>query len=83
MHVSVYIYISLCVVCVPFINLVSLACMPNKPKSAKCEFLKKNPNFKNIINRCIISSLWIAPVWMHNCAKYEGSNLNHVDRRVT
>ena len=39
--VCVHLYFSVCVVCVPFINLVPLAYMPNKPKRAKCEFLKK------------------------------------------
>ena len=81
--VCVHLYFSVCGVCVPFINLVSLAYMANKPKSAKCEFLKKIHNFKNITNRCIISSVWVAPVLMHNCAKYEGSKFNHVDRRAT
>ena len=65
---SVYMHVSVCGV--PLINLVSLAC-----------FLKIH-NFKNIIDRCIISSLWVAPVQVHNCAKYEGSKFNHVDRRA-
>ena len=43
--------VSVCV-CV----LVFLACMSNEAKSAKCDFLKIR-NFKNIIDRCIISSL--------------------------
>ena len=49
----VCVYLYFCVCGVPFINLVSLAFYPNKPKSAKCDFLKI-PNFKNIINRCTI-----------------------------
>ena len=44
-------------------------------KSAKCEFLKKIHTFKDIINRYIISSLWLAPVLMHNCAKLKARNL--------
>ena len=40
-HVSVCNCISVCVCGVSsFITLVSLACMPNEPKSAKCEFFK-------------------------------------------
>ena len=81
--VCVHLYFSVCVYGVPFKNLVSLTCMPNKPKSAKCNISLKIHNFKNTNDRCIISSLWVDPVWMHNCAKYEGSNLNHVDRRAT
>ena len=65
-HVSVCIYISVCVcVCVSFINLVSLACMPNELKVQNVSFLK-NHNFKNIINRFTISFCWVAPVLMHN-----------------
>ena len=60
--VSVCVYVYLCVCGVPFKNLESLACMPNEPKSGKCEFFLKNHNFKNIIDRSIISSLWVAPV---------------------
>ena len=102
-HVFVCIYFCVCVcMCVvPNIKLVSLAFMPNEPKSekyingiciyvcmfvcvsvflcvwcviyklgifgmfvisAKCEFLKKICNIRNIIDRGIISSLWVAPV---------------------
>ena len=71
--VCVSVCMCLCVHDVPFINLVSLALMSNELKCAKCEFFKKIHNFKNIIDRCIISSLWVAPVLMHNCAKYEDS----------
>ena len=42
---------------VPNVKLVSFTCMPNEPKSAKCENFKKIHNFKNIIDTCIISSL--------------------------
>ena len=45
-------------------------------------FLKIH-NFKDIIDRGIISSLWLAPVKVHNWAKYEGSKFNHVDGRAT
>ena len=34
-------------------------------------------NFKNIDHGCIITSVWLAPAQMYNCAKYEGSKLNH------
>ena len=34
----------------------------NESKSVKCEFFLKIDNFKNIIDRCIISFLWLAPV---------------------
>ena len=56
--VCVYLYICVCVcVCgMPNVKLVFLACMSNETKSAKCEFFKKFI-FKNIIDRCIISSL--------------------------
>ena len=40
-------------------------------------------NFKNIIDRGIISPLQVALVQVHNWAKYEGSKFNHVDRRAT
>ena len=65
MCVCVYLY---CVCGVPNIKLVSLVWMWAK----KCKmyiFLKIN-NFKNIIHRCLISFLWVAPVWVHNWAKY-------------
>ena len=58
--VSVYVHVSVCGM--PLINLVSLACLPMRAKSVKCEFFLKIHNFKNIIDRCIISSLWVAPV---------------------
>ena len=47
---------------VPFINLVSLACMPIEIKVQNVNFKNKIRNFKNIIDRGIISSLWVAPV---------------------
>ena len=47
---------------VPFINLISLACMPIELKSAKCEFFFKIRNFRNIIDRGINFALWVAPV---------------------
>ena len=50
-------------------------------KSAKCEFLKKNGNFKTIGHKCIIPSVLVVPEQMHNCAKYESSKSNYVDRR--
>ena len=77
------VYLYFCVCDVPFINLVSLVFLPNEPKGAKCKILNFFYNFKNIIDKFIISSLWVAPVEMYNCAKYEGSKFNHIDRRAT
>ena len=57
--VSVYVHVSVCGM--PLINLVSLACLPMSQKVQNVNFLKIH-NFKNIIDRCIISSLWVAPV---------------------
>ena len=59
-HVSVCICISVC--SVSFINLAFLVFSPNKPKSAKCEFLKKIRNLKSITDKCTIHPLWVAPV---------------------
>ena len=58
--VSVYVPVSVCGM--PLINLVSLACLPMSQKVQNVNFFKKIRNFKNIIDRCIISSLWVAPV---------------------
>ena len=58
--VSLCVHVSVCGM--PLINLVSLACLPMSQKVLKCEFFLKIHNFKNIIDRCIISSLWVAPV---------------------
>ena len=55
--VCVCVYLYMCVCGIPNVKLVFLACMSNEAKSAKCEFFKKIHNFKNIIDRCIISSL--------------------------
>ena len=60
---------------------VSLACM--WAKKCKMYFFLKIHNFKNIICRYIIFSLWVTPVQIHNWAEYEGSKLNHVNRRAT
>ena len=57
--VSVYVHVSVCGM--PLINLVFLACLPMNQKVQNVNFLKIH-NFKNIIVRCIISSLWVAPV---------------------
>ena len=46
-----------------------------KTKSAKCETFKST----NIGQ----SSAFVALVWMHNSAKYEGAKISHVDRRGT
>ena len=52
-HMSVYVP-----VCgMPLINLVSFGMFANESKSVKCDFFLKIRNFKNIIDRCIISSL--------------------------
>ena len=45
-------------------------------------FLKID-NFKNIVHSYIISYVYVAPVQVHNWAKYEGSKLNHVVMKVT
>ena len=76
---SVYVHVPVCGM--PLTNLVSLACLPMSQKVQNVNFLKIQ-NFKNIIDRCIIYSLWVTPVQVHNCAKYEGSKFNHVDRRA-
>ena len=61
LSVSVYacvcMYLYFCVYSVSFINLVFLAYLPNKQKSAKCEFLKKIHNFKSIIDKYTIHPL--------------------------
>ena len=51
----------------------------------KCKMWKslKNYYFKNIVYSCIIFCVCIAPVQVHNWAKYEGSKLNHAVRRAT
>ena len=50
----------------------------------KCKMWKSLKNyFKNIVHSCIILCVCIAPVEIHNWAKYEGSKLNHVVRRAT
>ena len=43
----------------------------------------KNYYFKNIAHSCIIFCVCIAPLQVHNSAKYEGSKLNHAVRRAT
>ena len=43
----------------------------------------KNYYFKNIVHSSIIFCVCIAPVQVHNWAKYEGSKLNHAVRRAT
>ena len=53
MHVSVYVHVSVCGV--PLINLVSLVYLPMSQKVQNVKILKIH-NFKNIINRYIISS---------------------------
>ena len=58
--VCVCVYLYMCVCGMPNVKLVFLAYMSNETKSAKCEFFKKF--FKNIIDRCIISFLYVAPV---------------------
>ena len=79
--VSVYVYVSMCIckhVCV-----WCAKCKIRHECQEQCElwnFLKIH-NFKNIIDRCIISFLLVASVWVHNCAKYKGSKFNHVDRK--
>ena len=57
--------------------------MSNELKSAKCDFFLKIHNFKNIIDRCVIPSLFVAPILMHNGAKYESSKFNYIDSRAT
>ena len=50
----------LCVWCAKYkISIFGTEC---ELKSAKCKFFLKIHNFKNIIHRCLISFLWIAPV---------------------
>ena len=55
--ICVCVYLYMCVCGMPNVKLVFLACTSNETKSAKCEFFFKIHNFKNIIDRCIISSL--------------------------
>ena len=74
-------YFSVCVVCLIY-KLSIFGMYAKWAKTAKCEFFLKIHNFKNIINTCTISSLWLASVLMHTWAKYEGSKFNHVDRRA-
>ena len=56
--------------------------MSNEPKVQNVNSFLKIHNFKNIIQRCIISYPSVAPVYVHNQAKYECSKLNHVDMRA-
>ena len=58
--ISVYLYLCMCVLTIKFVSL------PNVPKSAKCEIFLKIHSFKNIVCSCIISSLYISPVKVHN-----------------
>ena len=46
-------------------------------KVQNVNFFKIN-NLKNIVHGYLISSVSVAPVKVHNWAKYEGSKLNHV-----
>ena len=43
----------------------------------------KNYYFKNVVHSCVISGVYMAPVQVHNKAKYEGSKLNQVVRTAT
>ena len=40
-------------------------------------------NFKNIVCSCIISSLYVSPIQVHNWDKYKSTKLNYIDRRGT
>ena len=44
----------------------------------KCEHGKKDHNFQNIDHNTIVHPVCVAPVEIHNCGKYESSELNHV-----
>ena len=61
--VPVFVYEHVSVCGVPLINLVSLACLPMSQKVQNVIFLKIH-NFKNIIDRCIIPSLWVALIML-------------------
>ena len=53
-------------------------------QNAKCDFIKKkNSNFNNVVHSCIICCVCVAPIQVHNLAKYEGSKFNHVVSRAT